>query len=85
MRITLKLYATLGAYLPPGQRHNTVDLDIGEEEEASVAAVILRLQLPPKLVHLVLVNGVYVAPTERAQRLLCAGDVLAMWPPVAGG
>jgi len=32
-----------------------------------------------------LVNGVYVAPAQRASRSLCDGDVLACWPPVAGG
>ena len=41
--------------------------------------------MPPKLVHLVLVNGVYVPPEERATRTLVEGDVLAIWPPVAGG
>jgi sulfur carrier protein ThiS len=41
--------------------------------------------LPPKLVHLVLVNGVYIPPNQRAERPLQAGDVLAIWPPIAGG
>ena len=41
--------------------------------------------LPPKLVHLVLVNGSYVAPEHRATRVLVEGDVLAIWPPIAGG
>jgi len=36
-------------------------------------------------VHIVLVNGVYVAPADRATRTLAEGDVLAIWPPVAGG
>jgi sulfur carrier protein ThiS len=38
-----------------------------------------------KLVHLVLINGVYVPPDERATRRLAEGDVLAIWPPIAGG
>ena len=37
------------------------------------------------MVHLVLVNGVYVPPAERATRTLEEGDVLAIWPPIAGG
>jgi sulfur carrier protein ThiS len=41
--------------------------------------------MPMKLVHLVLVNGVYVPPEQRATRALCEGDVLAIWPPIAGG
>jgi molybdopterin converting factor small subunit len=33
----------------------------------------------------VLVNGVYIDPSDRAQRVLQSGEVLAIWPPVAGG
>jgi len=36
-------------------------------------------------VHLVLINGSYVAPEDRATRTLVDGDVLAIWPPIAGG
>jgi sulfur carrier protein ThiS len=83
MRFTLKLFATLGDYLPAGARHNQIDLDV--DDGATVQAVIDGLQLPPKLVHLVLVNGVYIPPAQRAGRTLQAGDVLAIWPPIAGG
>jgi hypothetical protein len=38
-----------------------------------------------KLVHLVLINGVYVPPEERGTRMLAEGDTLAIWPPIAGG
>jgi sulfur carrier protein ThiS len=41
--------------------------------------------VPPKLCHLVLVNGVYVPPAERATRVLHDDDELAIWPPIAGG
>lgn len=83
MKITLKLYATLGEHLPPNARHNAVDIDV--EPNARIADIVERFHLPEKLVHLVLVNGVYVAPDARGQRSLREGDVLAMWPPVAGG
>ena len=41
--------------------------------------------LPPKLVHLVLVNGRYIEPEQRLTQTLKEGDVLAIWPPIAGG
>jgi len=41
--------------------------------------------LPSALVHLVLVNGRYVAADQRASEVLAQGDVLAIWPPIAGG
>jgi molybdopterin converting factor small subunit len=40
--------------------------------------------VPDGLVHLVLVNGVYLAPAER-NRPLAPGDELAVWPAIAGG
>ncbi len=83
MRVTLKLFATLGDYLPPGARFNQIELDL--DHGTTVQALIDRYSLPPKLVHLVLVNGHFVPPEERATRALNEGDVLAIWPPIAGG
>ena len=83
MKITFKLYATLSDYLPAGQRHNAVELEI--EPHTTIGDLIERFNLPKKLVHLVLVNGVYVEPWQRMARTLEAGDALAIRPPVAGG
>ena len=84
MKITFKLYATLTDYLPAAARSsNRVEIEL--PAEASIADVIAPDGLPMKLVHLVLVNGVYVQPEERASRVLKDGDVLAIWPPIAGG
>ncbi len=83
MKITFKLYATLSDYLPAGQRHNAVELYI--DSATTIGDLIERFNLPKKLVHLVLVNGVYVEPSQRMARTLEAGDALAIWPPVAGG
>ena len=41
--------------------------------------------MPPKLVHLVLINGKYIDPEKRLTQTLVEGDVLAIWPPIAGG
>jgi sulfur carrier protein ThiS len=84
MRITLKLFASLTDYLPAhARRDNQVELDVAPD--ATIVDVIEPLGLPPKLVHLVLVNGVYIPPEERATRTLNEGDALAIWPPIAGG
>ncbi len=84
MKITFKLYAMLTDYLPPEARSgNRVELDIAPE--ATIADVIAPFALPMKLVHLVLINGHYVAPEDRPTRTLIEGDVLAIWPPIAGG
>lgn len=84
MKITFKLYAMLTDHLPPEARGgNRVELDIAPE--STISDVIAPFALPMKLVHLVLINGHYVAPEDRATRMLVEGDVLAIWPPIAGG
>lgn len=83
MNVTLKLFATLSDHLPSGAQGNQIVLPLAQG--TTVQQVIDRLQLPPRLVHLVLVNGVYVPAEQRARHPLTDGDVLAIWPPIAGG
>ena len=83
MRVTLKLYATLGDYLPPASKNNRVELEVAEA--ATVDTVLQPFSLPPRLTHLVLVNGVFIPPEARAACCLKDGDALAVWPPIAGG
>ncbi len=84
MDITFKLYAGLTDYLPAEFRTaNQMALKV--EEGATIAQVIAPFSLPMKMVHLVLINGVYIYPDDRATRPLVQGDVLAIWPPIAGG
>ena len=84
MKIVFKLYASLTQYLPADARYdNRVPLEL--PEGSSVAQVIEPFGMPHKLVHLVLVNGVYVPPEQRLSHVLNDGDVLAIWPPIAGG
>ncbi len=84
IKITFKLFAQLQDYLPAeARRTNACVVEI--DEATSVAQVIERFKLPPKLVHLVLVDGAFVAPDDRDGRQLRDGETLAIWPPVAGG
>jgi len=84
MRITLKLFATLTDHLPAHARgSNQVELDV--DPRATINEILAPFGLPVRLVHLVLVNGTFVPPDERATRTLAEGDVLAIWPPIAGG
>jgi len=84
MNITFKLFASLGDYLPASVRPAN-EMPLPVQEGATITQVIEPFGLPPKLVHLVLVNGKYIAPDQRATHALVDGDVLAIWPPIAGG
>jgi sulfur carrier protein ThiS len=84
MKITLKLFASLTDYLPPEAKYsNVIELDI--TPDTTIGQLVAQYHLPEKLVHLVLVNGGYVAPGQRASQTLKEADVLAIWPPIAGG
>jgi molybdopterin synthase sulfur carrier subunit len=84
MQITFKLFASLTDYLPPEARYtNIVQLNVAPE--ASISQIIEPFGLPARMVHLVLINGKYIEPEKRLTQTLAEGDVLAIWPPIAGG
>jgi len=83
MRVTLKLYASLGAFLPPGAQRNAIDLDV--PEGSSIGEVLAQHQVPRENCHLILVNGHFAPPATADEKVLAEGDTLAVWPPVAGG
>lgn len=84
MKITFKLYATLQNKLPSNAVDNATEVEV--DETCTLFQLIDRFGVPRESAHLVLVNGTYFGPEERAEPgLLKSGDVVAVWPPVAGG
>jgi sulfur carrier protein ThiS len=84
MTITLKLFASLDAHLPAEVRSShRLDLDIAPG--STVQDVIRRQGVPEALCAIVLLDGHWVARPDRATRVLAEGQVLAIWPPIAGG
>ena len=83
VEVTLKLYASLGTYLPAGAQRNQAVVKTGAGTTAR--ALLDAHGVPPEACHLVLVNGIYQAPGQRTNTALKDGDTLAVWPPVAGG
>lgn len=83
MKITLKLFASLGHYLPEGARANTAEVQV--PDGASAHQVLDQFKVPREKAHLVMVNGVYLDAAARDQPRIKPGDALAVWPPVAGG
>jgi len=83
MQVTVKLFASLGTYLPPGAKRNEAVMEIAND--TSVDQLITQLRLPRELTHLVLINGVYIEPEVRDRTTFSPGDEFAVFPPVAGG
>lgn len=83
MQVSLKLYASLGAYLPDGAEKNVASVDVAEG--TTIRQLLDAHRVPPEACHLVLLNGVFQPPAVRASVQLKPGDAVAVWPPVAGG
>lgn len=84
IHVTLKLYASLTQYLPEAfRKSHAMPLEV--DETATIESLVAPLGMPPALVKLVVLNGVFVPPSQRATTRFAEGDVLAIWPPVAGG
>lgn len=81
--VTIKLYAGLAPYLPSQAARNQFDMAL--QPGATIQEAFGSLGVPESMCHLVLINGAFVAVSERGQRTLNDGDHLAAWPPVAGG
>ncbi|HET7875602.1 MAG TPA: MoaD/ThiS family protein [Methylomirabilota bacterium] len=79
MRVEVRLFATLGRYLPPGTRGDSATLEL--PAGATVEHVIRELRIPPELECLTVVNGRDAAPAQP----LAEGDVVSMFPPLMGG
>ncbi len=84
MKITFKLFATLQHKLPPEAVSHAVDIDV--DENITIHQVLKLFTVTPEEAHLVLVNGIDINCSNRDQvGGLTEGDVLAVWPEVAGG
>ncbi|MCL4766827.1 MAG: MoaD/ThiS family protein [Hyphomicrobiaceae bacterium] len=83
MHVTLKLYASLGQYLPPRAERNEAQVEV--DDGTTIGALLAQHLVPPEACHLVLLNGIFQPPAGRTAVRLADGDAVAVWPPVAGG
>jgi molybdopterin synthase sulfur carrier subunit len=79
MKVEVKLFANFREYLPPGSSPYAHLLDI--EEGTTIKQVLENLKVPPSNPMILLVNGIH----KQADEVLQPGDVLSVFPPVAGG
>ncbi len=82
MKLTFKLYASLEQHLPTGASDHQAVIEV--LEGSTPVQILEQHGVPTAQVHLVLINGVFVPPSQRGDPVQ-AGDELAVWPAVAGG
>ncbi len=79
MEIEVKLFATLRDYLPDGSGRFSCKMEI--EGPTRVQDVLLKLRIPEEMPKIILINGIH----GKKDQVLKEGDVLSVFPPVAGG
>jgi len=79
MEIEVKLFATLRDYLPKGSSQFSCKVEVNSTD--TVRDILKRLKIPEEIPKIILVNGVH----SNLDRVLKFGDILSVFPPVAGG
>ena len=79
MKIEVQLYATLSQYLPKGAQNRKAVMEFADG--LTVGQVVEQLGIAREHPDMVLVNGVHAQDNAP----LKDGDVLAVFPPLAGG
>lgn len=83
MQVNIEFYASLMKYLPPGKSRFRREIKV--DDGLILNQLIQQFHISLAEAHIVLVNGHYVEGEDRANRVLVEGDVVSIWPPVAGG
>ena len=83
MQINIEFYASLMKYLPPGKSRFRREVKV--DDGLLLSRLIEQFHIPLQMAHIVLVNGRFVEVEARDERALIEGDVVSIWPPVAGG
>jgi molybdopterin synthase sulfur carrier subunit len=80
MKVELRLFANLRKKLPPGSPRGKCDLEL--PDGTTLGQLLERMDIPRPSAQMVLINGDH---DRNFDRLLQDGDVLSIFPPVAGG
>jgi molybdopterin converting factor small subunit len=81
MKIVVKLFATLREYLPCGPDKYSYTMEV--RDNCTVAEIVEQLKIPKEIPLIILVNG--IQNQEKEKQVLKEGDVLSIFPPIAGG
>ena len=79
MKIELRLYASLGQYLPEEKEGNSCIVEV--EPGTTIRELLLRFHIPPEARKIIFLNGIHAQGDEGLKE----GDRVGAFPPVAGG
>jgi len=79
MRVELRLYASLGRYMPERKSGPSEFMEV--VEGSTIRALLEDLRVPLDSVKIIFLNGLHANGDE----VLRDGDRVGVFPPVAGG
>jgi molybdopterin converting factor small subunit len=79
INIEVQLYFDLAQYLPAGAKEKKFPMTLAEG--TTIQNLLNKLALPEDITKVIVVNGL----TATTERKLQTGDVVAIFPPMAGG
>jgi len=79
MKVEVRMFANLAKLLPPGSQNKRATVTV--KKGTTVDELLERLKIPEKVTNIVMVNGVQ---GDREAELK-EGDVVSVFPPIAGG
>ena len=79
MKISVKLFASLGEYAPEGESAKPFSCEI--EPESTIKDLVDQLGIPEGEARLLFVNG----RTRKKDATLQPGDEVGIFPPIGGG
>ena len=83
MNVQVKLFANLRSKMPNGTGRGTLEV----EENTTLKDLLDKLNISAEISQLTLINGEHCPPEQewRATKELKEGDVVSVFPPLAGG
>ena len=79
MKVEIRLFANLAKLLPPGSQNKRATITV--KKGATVEDLMDKLDIPQKVTNIIMVNGMH----RDRETELNEGDVVSVFPPIAGG
>jgi molybdopterin synthase sulfur carrier subunit len=79
MKVEVRLFANLAKLLPPGSQNKRATITV--KKGATVEDLMDKLDIPQKVTNIIMVNGMH----RDRKTELNEGDVVSVFPPIAGG
>ena len=79
MKVEVRLFANLARLLPPGSQNKRAKMTV--RKGSTVDDLLDKLSIPPRVTNIVMINGVH----KDRKTELEEGDVVSVFPPIAGG